>query len=199
VTGRTTSATATQSIRPAENVPAAPPKTESGLRTAGVADPVADLSAEVHAPPRVAPASGPAELGPVVSTLDKGMAFSRALLGLAEIAGTILSGIAAISDFEQHDYVGGGLNTAAATGVVAPTVGEVAAPLAIAWENTKNVAELAGWEGQCRVMAADFETGQISNYEFEQLARSCPEIMIGREEWQRVMRAWINDEWPGDY
>ena len=125
--------------------------------------------------------------------------FSAALLGVAEIAGTILSVMVAKTDFEQHDYIGGGLNTAAATGIMAPAVGEVAAPAAAAWESTKAYAELAGWEGQCRILAAKFETGQISDYEFEELARSCPEIMIGREEWQRVMRAWLNGEWPADY
>ena len=193
MTGQMTSATTARSIAPTEDLAAAP------RETLGAPDPVAPPAVEVHAPPRVVPASGTAKLGPVAGTPGRGMTLSSALLGLAEIATTILSGIAAKSDFEQHDYVGGGLNTAAAAGIIAPAVGEVAAPLATAWEGTKATAELAGWAGQCRILAAKFETGQITNYEFEQLARSCPEIMIGREETQRVMRAWLNDEWPGDY
>ncbi len=130
----------------------------------------------------------------------RGLTFGGALLGLAEIAGTILSAIAAKNDYEQQDYVGASLNTAAAAGIVAPAIGEVAGPAAVAWEGTKSFAELSAWEGQCRILAAKFETDQITKSEFDDLARSCPEIMIGREEWQRVMRAYINDEWPGrDY
>jgi hypothetical protein len=193
---------------------AAPRETETGLSRAGAPDPVADPVAEVQTPQRGTPASGTTEVGPVIG--PSGSIRMTAVLGLAkllEIAGTILSAVNAKSDFEHHDYVGGTLNTVAAiggvTGLVLPTAGGlaagvvetggVAAPLAMAWEGTKNVAELAAWQGQCQILVAKFETGQVTNHEVDELLRSCPEMMIGQEETQRVMRAWLNDEWPGDY
>jgi hypothetical protein len=46
------------------------------------------------------------------------------------------------------------------------------------------------------VLVAKFETGTITYAEFDDLIASCPDILIGREETQRVFRAWYNDEWP---
>jgi hypothetical protein len=167
--------------------PGSTPATSASLGEAGAAETMAS------------PKPGATPASPLAAAAGKELSFGRALLGLAQVAGTLLSAMAAEADFEQEDYVGGTLDTAAATGIIAPAVGEVAAPAAVAWEGIKSYGELAAWEGQCRILAAKFETGQISNSEFEDLARSCPETMIGREEWQRVMRAYVNDEWPGDY
>jgi hypothetical protein len=142
------------------------------------------------APPETKPTPRTAPVERPPASVPKGASLGEALFGLAEIAGYILFGLQAKSDFEQGDYVGGGLNTAAALG------SEVAAPLAIGYEGTKAAAELAGWEGQCRVLVTKFETCQISDRELQDLAKSCPPIMIGTEEVQRVLNALFNDEFP---
>jgi hypothetical protein len=142
------------------------------------------------APPETKPAARTAPVERPPASVPKGASLGEALFGLAEIAGYILFGLQAKSDFEQGDYVGGGLNTAAALG------SEVAAPLAIGYEGTKAAAELSGWEGQCRVLVTKFETCQISDSDLQDLAKSCPPIMIGNEETQRVLNAVLNDEFP---
>jgi hypothetical protein len=127
------------------------------------------------------------------------IAVAEGVQKLIGVVGTVFAAIQAREDFERGDYFGAALNTGVVAGLVLPAVGEVAAPAAAAWEGTKAVAELAVWEGQCRVLVNKFETETINQADFEKLAANCPAILIGNEEVQRVFRTWSTGAFPSEW
>jgi len=129
----------------------------------------------------------------------RGVAIAEGLQKLLGIVGDVFAVLQAKSDFDEGDYVGAGLNATAATSLLLPEIGGVAAPVAVAWEGTKSVAELTSWEGRCRVLVAKFETETFTDAELDELAKNCPPILIGLPEVQRVFRTWSTGELPSEF
>jgi hypothetical protein len=189
-------------VRPASTPATAPSSAANTVADVEPASPSTSLEPAIPAEPNVASGAQ----SDVSSTMEQALAAGRrsakfaaigkGLLVVAEVVGTFLSAYEAVNDFQEGDYLGGGLNSAAAAGLVLPELGAVAGPYAAAWESEKAALQLEAWEGQCRVLAAKFETGTITSDEFDSLAKECPPMMIGTEEWQRVERAALSDEWP---
>jgi hypothetical protein len=142
---------------------------------------------------------GPLSFGEGPGGYGRSVAVGEGLLKLIAIVGDVLFALQAKSDFEEGDYVGGGLNATAATSLLLPEIGGAAAPVAVAWEGTKSVAELTGWQGRCSVLVAKFETETFTDAELDELAKNCPPILIGLPEVQRVLRTWETGELPSEF
>lgn len=165
------------------------------VRAGGGSSDVTSVEGEIPGPQR----RGPQSFGGGPGGYGRGVAIAEGFQTLLGIVGDIFAVLQAKSDFEEGDYFGAGLNATAATSLLLPEIGGTAAPVAVAWEGVKSVAELTSWEGRCRVLVAKFETEQFNEAELDELMKNCPPIMIGLPEVQRVFRTWSTGELPSEF